>query len=197
MANHFDRPTATTHGDAPIQTGGDRSINHASAQIHNLRQQPGQGLRDHQERFKKTDVAGMGFPNTQILDGGHGHTDNQSLTQQAGLHPKHAPDKSHACHVNPGDKPNQAGVASIFSERERTATGEMNDPSKHTAASKELPLNSKVCVTRPGQTEGTEVRINDRGPYVKGRVIDMTPASAGDIGIDELGKVNIYKNYAK
>ncbi|MGD9679885.1 MAG: septal ring lytic transglycosylase RlpA family protein [Candidatus Obscuribacterales bacterium] len=104
------------------------------------------------------------------------------------------PGGDHSCHVEPGTKPDQKGIASVYGERQKTATGEVNDPHQHTAASKELPLNSKVCVTRPGETEGTEVRINDRGPYIKGRVIDMTPASANDINIDDLGKVNIYKS---
>lgn len=84
----------------------------------------------------------------------------------------------HSCSVDPGAKPVSKGKASIFSEREGTATGEMNDPNKFTAAHKSLPLNSDACVVRPGETEGTRVRINDRGPYVGGRVIDMTPVSA-------------------
>ncbi len=84
----------------------------------------------------------------------------------------------HSCSIEPGSKPVSKGKASIFSEREGTATGEMNDPNKFTAAHKSLPLNSEACVVRPGETEGTRVRINDRGPYVGGRVIDMTPVSA-------------------
>lgn len=102
-------------------------------------------------------------------------------------------DKPHACHVKPGEKPDESGIASIFNEVEKTATGEMNDPSKHTAAHKHFPLNSKLCVTRPGESTGTEIRINDRGPYIKGRVIDMTPVSAKEINIKGLGKVDIYR----
>lgn len=84
----------------------------------------------------------------------------------------------HSCTVEPGSKPVSRGIASIYPQREGTATGEVNDPNKFTAAHKTLPLNSEACVTRPGETQGTRVRINDRGPYVTGRVIDMTPVSA-------------------
>ncbi len=206
MVNHnsVEQSKATAGSDAPARQHavGDRTSQTFNAQVNHARSEPGQGLAAHNERMRATDVTSMGFPQMQIVDsskslnsgqGGQGSQSDQGLLQEAAY--RKGPDSnSHACHVNPGKKPFQSGIASIYSEREKTAIpGERNDPAKHTAASKELPLNSTACVTRPGSNEGTEVRINDRGPYIKGRVLDMTPASARDIGVDGLGQVNVWR----
>jgi len=65
----------------------------------------------------------------------------------------------------------------------KTATGEKFDKNKNTAASKELPLGSKATVTNEETGQSTDVIVNDRGPYVKGRVIDLSEKAAKDIGI--------------
>jgi rare lipoprotein A len=68
-----------------------------------------------------------------------------------------------------------------------TASGEAYDPNELTAASKTLPLGSTVEVTNPSNGRSVRVRINDRGPYVKGRSIDLSKRAAEEIGLTEKG----------
>jgi rare lipoprotein A len=60
-----------------------------------------------------------------------------------------------------------------------------------TAAHKSLPCGSRVRVTNRGNGKSVVVIINDRGPFVKGRVIDLTPAAAGVIGMGGLASVSV------
>lgn len=64
-----------------------------------------------------------------------------------------------------------------------TANGEIFDTNKLTAAHKSLPFGSIVKVTNLENNKSVVVRINDRGPYVAGRIIDLTHAAAGAIGM--------------
>jgi len=87
-------------------------------------------------------------------------------------------------------KPKQRGVASWYGRRnsgKKTASGERFDPKKLTAAHRTLPLGSKAKVTNVKTGQSTEVTINDRGPYVKGRSIDLSSSAAQEIGISEKG----------
>src|SRR5260370_42578155 len=68
-----------------------------------------------------------------------------------------------------------------------TANGERFDPHALTAASKTLPLGSKVVVTNPTTGKSVTVRINDRGPYVRGRSLDLSKRAAEEIGITKKG----------
>jgi rare lipoprotein A len=54
-----------------------------------------------------------------------------------------------------------------------------------------LPFGTRVRVTNKGNGRSVVVRINDRGPFVRGRVIDLTPAAAHAIGFDGLARVTI------
>jgi len=76
----------------------------------------------------------------------------------------------------------QHGVASIYTDH-RTASGERFRSGALTAAHKSLPLGSQVKVTHLGTNKSVIVRINDRGPYIRGRIIDLTPAAAAQIGL--------------
>ena len=69
----------------------------------------------------------------------------------------------------------------------RTASGEIYDPNELTAASKTLPLGSTVEVTNPSTGRSVKVRINDRGPYVRGRSIDLSKRAAEEIGLTDKG----------
>lgn len=85
------------------------------------------------------------------------------------------------------------GIASIYTDR-RTASGERFSASALTAAHKTLPLGSRARVTHMGNGRSVIVRINDRGPYIKGRVIDLTPAAAARLGFSRkqgLAKVKV------
>jgi rare lipoprotein A (peptidoglycan hydrolase) len=68
-----------------------------------------------------------------------------------------------------------------------TSTGEHYNEYAMTAASKTLPLGSHVRVTNPDNGRSVVVRINDRGPYVRGRSIDLSKAAAERLGIKERG----------
>jgi rare lipoprotein A len=69
----------------------------------------------------------------------------------------------------------------------RTASGEIYDPNDLTAASRTLPLGSSVIVTNPSTGRSVKVRINDRGPYVRGRSLDLSKRAAEEIGLTDKG----------
>lgn len=80
------------------------------------------------------------------------------------------------------------GIASWYGpgfEGNPTANGDIFDPGLYTAASKELPLGSWLYVEHEGR--GVVVLVNDRGPYVEGRILDLSQAAAEVIGITGLG----------
>ena len=82
-----------------------------------------------------------------------------------------------------------SGVASWYGAEfagRRTANGERFNPSEYTAAHRTLPFGSRVRVTRNGRS--VVVRINDRGPFHGGRVIDLSQAAAEDLGIRSAGE---------
>jgi rare lipoprotein A len=74
---------------------------------------------------------------------------------------------------------------------ERTANGEYAHASAFTAAHRTLPFGTKVKVTNLATGQSVIVRINDRGPYIKGRIIDLTPAGAKAIGFSGLAHVQL------
>jgi rare lipoprotein A len=80
----------------------------------------------------------------------------------------------------------QTGKASIYSEKfnnKTMADGNKMDPHDDNAASKTLPLGTKAKVTNLETGQSTEVTIQDRGPHVKGRIVDLPPAKAKEIGL--------------
>src|SRR5690242_13299444 len=84
----------------------------------------------------------------------------------------------------------QHGKASFYSNKfqgKKTATGERFRQRDKTAASKTLPLGSRAKVTNVETGKSTTVRINDRGPYVDGRVIDLSAGAAKEIGLKKEG----------
>lgn len=81
--------------------------------------------------------------------------------------------------------------ASYYGEPQMTASGERFDPSAMTAAHKTLPLGSKVRVTNPANGESVTVRINDRGPFVGGRCLDLSEAAFSAIGDTGAGVMSV------
>ena len=73
----------------------------------------------------------------------------------------------------------------------RTASGERFDPNGLTAASKTLPLGSSVRVTNLKDGHSAQVKINDRGPAVRGRSLDLSPAAARKIGLTKTGVARV------
>jgi peptidoglycan lytic transglycosylase len=83
-------------------------------------------------------------------------------------------------------------IASIYSYKgEKTANGERSHPGALTAAHRTLPFGTKVQVTNQRNKRSVVVRINDRGPFVRGRVIDLTPAGANQLGFSGLAPVSL------
>ncbi len=84
----------------------------------------------------------------------------------------------------------QIGVASWYGKQHqgrKTANGERFDMTAETAAHRSLPFNTLVKVTRLETGQSTLVRINDRGPMVPGRIIDLSEAAATALGMHEDG----------
>ncbi|MEH1014837.1 septal ring lytic transglycosylase RlpA family protein [Micromonospora sp. CPCC 206060] len=81
--------------------------------------------------------------------------------------------------------------ASFYSEGQLTANGENFDPSAMTAAHKTLPFGTKVRVTNPSTGESVTVRINDRGPFIDGRCLDLSRAAFAAIASLDLGHLTV------
>jgi len=86
----------------------------------------------------------------------------------------------------------ESGIASVYAYGGgKTASGERADPKAMTATHRTLPFGTKVKATNKRNGKKVTVRINDRGPFVRGRVIDVTPAAANALGFSGLALVNI------
>lgn len=90
----------------------------------------------------------------------------------------------------------QCGRASWYALTSKTASGERMNPSGLTAAHRTLPLGSKVKVTNKRNGKSLVVRINDRGPFTKGRVLDLSKGAASRLGFINAGHANICINPA-
>ena len=84
----------------------------------------------------------------------------------------------------------QTGIASIYSGG-KTANGEIANANGMTAAHKTLPFGTLVRVTHQGNGRSVVVRINDRGPFIQGRIIDVMPAAARALGFSGLAPVTL------
>jgi rare lipoprotein A len=87
-----------------------------------------------------------------------------------------------------------SGMASYYGlgfHGKKTASGERFNMYKLTAAHKSLPFGTRVRVTNLDNNKSVIVRINDRGPYAKGRIIDLSLAAARDIGMVKSGTARV------
>ncbi|MGT2501809.1 septal ring lytic transglycosylase RlpA family protein [Bradyrhizobium guangxiense] len=82
------------------------------------------------------------------------------------------------------------GLASFYSDTE-TASGEKFDKNELTAAHPTLPFGTKLRVTDTDSGRFVTVRVNDRGPYVRGRVVDISPSAAEALGMVDKGITNV------
>jgi rare lipoprotein A len=87
----------------------------------------------------------------------------------------------------------QAGIASVYSTESGsgTASGQKLNPAALTAAHRTLPFGTKVKVTNKSNGRSVVVTINDRGPFIRGRIIDLTPAGARALGFSGLTQVTL------
>lgn len=79
------------------------------------------------------------------------------------------------------------GMASYYWQGQMTASGARFNPSGMTAAHRTLPFGTKVLVTNRNNGRSVTVTINDRGPFIKGRIIDLSSGAAGVIGMKGSG----------
>ena len=127
-----------------------------------------------------------------------------SVTPLAQTNPARISPSSQATGVRSGDDANpgcglqilKSGIASQYSTRElgtKTASGRALDDDELTAAHKTLPFGSRVRVTNRANGRSVVVTITDRGPYVHGRVIDVSAAGARALGFSGLTRVSVEK----
>jgi rare lipoprotein A len=83
-----------------------------------------------------------------------------------------------------------SGIASVYSGQQ-TASGEPMKSGEMTAAHRTLPFGTKVTVVNRSNGRSVDVRINDRGPFVPGRVIDLSLAAAQVLRVDGLAPVSL------
>ncbi|MEU0547041.1 septal ring lytic transglycosylase RlpA family protein [Micromonospora sp. NPDC005979] len=105
--------------------------------------------------------------------------------------PKPSPTK--AKKTTPAAKVLESGScgASFYSDGQLTANGESFNPNELTAAHKTLPFNTKVRVTNPSNGKSVVVRINDRGPFIDGRCLDLSRAAFATIASVDVGALTV------
>ena len=96
-------------------------------------------------------------------------------------------------HVSGGEAlaQEQCGRASWYALTSMTASGERMDPAKLTAAHRNLGFGTKVKVINQNNGRSVVVRINDRGPFIHNRVIDLSKAAANELGFVNAGVTSI------
>jgi rare lipoprotein A len=83
------------------------------------------------------------------------------------------------------------GLASYYEDGTQTANGENFDPQALTAAHPDLPFGTKLRVTNVATGKSVIVRVNDRGPFVPGRIVDVSHSAAAALGIIEQGTAKV------
>lgn len=85
----------------------------------------------------------------------------------------------------------QCGRASWYALTSKTASGERMNPAALTAAHRSLPFGTKVKVTNKRNGRAVVVRINDRGPFVRGRMLDLSRGAAQKLGFISSGHTSV------
>jgi rare lipoprotein A len=101
-----------------------------------------------------------------------------------------APPGVDAAHGIPGQPRTEVGLASWYGEPHHgqpTASGEIFDMARLTAAHRTLPLGTRLHVVNVENGRSVQVRVNDRGPYIPGRIIDLSRAAASALDMVERG----------
>ena len=99
-----------------------------------------------------------------------------------------------AAQIARADTKAERGIASMYADSfigQPTASGELLDGRHLTAAHKYLPFGTKVEVLNKRNGRRVIVTVNDRGPHVRGRVIDLSPAAARVLGMERAGIVPV------
>ncbi len=92
---------------------------------------------------------------------------------------------SHAAEIN------QCGEASWYKLTSKTASGEKADPSEMTAAHRSIKFGQEIEVTNMRNGKKVIVRVNDRGPFIKGRIVDVSKEAAKRLGFIKAGVTKV------
>jgi rare lipoprotein A len=98
-----------------------------------------------------------------------------------------------ACPATAQNKPVLSGLASYYDKNYagKTAAGERYDGAKLTAAHRTLPFGTRLVVTDKRTKRSVTVTVNDRGPFIKGRVLDLSYAAATALGMQARGVIAV------
>lgn len=126
---------------------------------------------------------------------GRQKADLVGTSRRADVERSHRMTALHPRPVRQGDAPSgrqtaSLGVASFYSDTQ-TASGEKFDRNELTAAHPTLPFGTKLRVTDVSSGRFVTVRVNDRGPFVPGRVVDISPSAAEALGMVDKGIANV------
>jgi rare lipoprotein A len=83
------------------------------------------------------------------------------------------------------------GIASFYTEGTKTASGEKFNTHDLTAAHPTLPFGTRLRVTNVSTGQAVTVRVNDRGPYIQGRIVDVSYSAADALGMVGKGLANV------
>jgi rare lipoprotein A len=119
----------------------------------------------------------------------HDHHERRGMREKL-LSSSHPPERHADRSTESGHPFEGSGIASVYSDR-HTASGEHMNSGAMTAAHRTLPFGTRVTVVNRSNGRSAVVRINDRGPFVRGRVIDLSPTAAHVLGIDGLTSVSL------
>jgi peptidoglycan lytic transglycosylase len=122
-----------------------------------------------------------------------GNIAHRSVVRKVSIAIKPDPGTPAVLNAHPAAKANSAsdGVASFYTEDEWTASGERFNTHAMTAAHPTLPFGTRLRVTNVTNGRSVVVRINDRGPFVPGRVVDLSESAAESLGMVERGIVKV------
>jgi rare lipoprotein A len=127
-------------------------------------------------------------------------TDNRASRSALRAMPSPSPSSPSPTKASPKPTPPSGGGtvtssgtcgASFYSDGQRTANGETFDPNAFTAANKTMPFNTRVKVTNTANGKSVVVRINDRGPFVASRCLDLSRAAFSAIASTGSGVITV------
>jgi len=119
----------------------------------------------------------------------HNQTASVLTSRRMASAKKHTPFAPH--HTAAGTQIASQGVASFYTEGTQTASGEKFDTHELTAAHPTLPFGTRLRVTNVATGRSVTVRVNDRGPYVPGRIVDVSYSAADALGMVGKGVANV------
>ncbi|MDN3564464.1 septal ring lytic transglycosylase RlpA family protein [Paeniroseomonas aquatica] len=128
-------------------------------------------------------VLGVATPNLSSSADAAERARNPQQQRAAAAKPQH-----------PGAARSQRGTASYYAQRfngRRMANGKRFDARSNSAAHRTLPLGTTARVTNVENGRSVEVKVEDRGPYARNRVIDLSPRTAQELGMKEQGTAQV------